>query len=251
MDAGVRNSKITHVRSDTTYKFSKSVGVYKMNVPIVERISPPIGLMSGGTIVTLHGHRFQGVESVRIAGVQCEVGRVEDDGRKLRITTGEMVETNRTAGIVAADVIVKTKEGGFGVSRAKFYYCSANEFLDDAKKLAVSAKKKEQTAHEENDEKKRSKDKKTRVTDKTYVRVRANIATLMDQDGYILDTNFIPDDRFEHTGTALQQVFETNLRLHGTFPHSVSVDDVGKFAKKSVIFIAARQPANYNNCRTC
>lgn len=242
-NAGVLKSKMLHVRSDTTYKFSKSVGVYKMNVPIVERISPAVGPTSGRIILTLHGRRFQGVESVRIAGVECDLThlRVEDNGTRITATLGAMSEAHRTGGITAGDVIVKTKEGGFGVSRVKFYYYASNDLREQAEAKAAADKKRRIAAERKAEENKKiGADEKesgtqttsSRANDKTYVRVRANIATLMDQDGFIADTNFIPDDRFDHTGKVLQQLFEQNLRLHGTLPDSVSVDDVAKFHNK-------------------
>lgn len=223
--AGIFTMDNRMLRADNSYKLASKCGVYRKKPPLIKHLHPHWGSVRGGVVVQAIGQRLDDLKCVKLDGraIPCTLISQEMVKKKplhrIEFTVPPAVGGNGGA----VSVVPVGAEGGEGTSELKFVYVGNGDSFP----------------REVQDAKPRPRSRHGRV----FTRLHVVLQTIMNEDGYILWSDFIPKDtidltvrRFNVLWTA-QTVFR---RMHSAgrvqvprpYTECVYVDDVRKFRNK-------------------
>ncbi len=203
-----------YLRADGTFKMAKRIGIYKAKSAFVHACRPNCMSLLGSGEVIITGIRVGAVDAVRFGCYEAIVRHKTDT--TLTVFLPEPVDSAghpdpRPESVV--DVITVSTRTGAGGSAVRFIFTDDQKLhRDDNKSDEKSARQQQQIVFDHLDEELETNEKDYRGN-KHFVALRAVVRTVMNEDGLIVASDIVPDEKWKHTGKVLAQGLGFRVRV--------------------------------------
>lgn len=214
------------IRHDNTYYIASKLGEYKPLAPHVAAVKPHWDSTSGGALVSVMGRNFGDLSSVTINGVSCQF-RLDpllyEKHERLEVRVPASKKDSKQRPVTGDfDVVVTGRVAGQGTCRQRFTYVTAA----DSNAYRRSG---------ESPEPKYNDDVLAKETHQRckYVPLRAVLQTIQNEDGLIINSEFIPSDCIQSALVRLTDMWrEQRKRTDKLMTECFYTDNVQKYKKR-------------------